>query len=356
MSQPKRILLGMLISNGDCLMATVLAKQIKTDFPGSHLTWAISDLCRNIILNNPFVDEVWEIKLKSREDGLKEGWQQFRQAATERKNKGDFDEMFFTQIYPDNVHHFDGTTRGTIYGAYPFPVTVEPRPVLVPVSEEIEKLRAFAEQHHLSSFKQVILMECSSFSGQSFVNTEWALSVSAALIHKYPDLAMIISTHEKLESPSDRIIIANSLTLRENVPLSQYCSLLVGCSSGVTWICTSDRARRLPMVQFLKKAKGFSFASVVYDHAWWGLDHSLVLESTKSQAGEAVMIISLVLEKGMVKAKAAHHEVMKPKFISLVKYSLQFLRKGKPGKSFGILRNFIRRNYLSNKNQNRRFV
>ena len=39
---PKKIILVQLYSNGDCLYATAVARQIKQDFPGSHLTWAIA--------------------------------------------------------------------------------------------------------------------------------------------------------------------------------------------------------------------------------------------------------------------------------------------------------------------------
>lgn len=57
----KRILLGQLGSNGDCLHATVLARQIKHDYPNCHLTWAIGSIYRSIIENNPFIDRIWEI-------------------------------------------------------------------------------------------------------------------------------------------------------------------------------------------------------------------------------------------------------------------------------------------------------
>ncbi|MEQ1577992.1 MAG: hypothetical protein ABL894_10090, partial [Hyphomicrobium sp.] len=60
-----RILLGQLGSNGDCLYATTIARQIKKDFPGCHLTWAISSLCTRVLDNNPDVDEVWEVPVQS---------------------------------------------------------------------------------------------------------------------------------------------------------------------------------------------------------------------------------------------------------------------------------------------------
>ena len=61
MSAPKKILLLQLMSNGDCLYATAIARQIKEDNPGCQLTWAIASFCKTIIDGNPYVDAVWEI-------------------------------------------------------------------------------------------------------------------------------------------------------------------------------------------------------------------------------------------------------------------------------------------------------
>ena len=65
MEKQKKILLAQLNSNGDCIYATVIAKQIKEiDYPNCHLTWAISNKCKQSILHNPHVDEIWEIETK----------------------------------------------------------------------------------------------------------------------------------------------------------------------------------------------------------------------------------------------------------------------------------------------------
>ena len=50
-----------LVSLGDCLYVTAVARQIKQDYPGCHLTWAISSRCSQVIQNNPYVDEIWEV-------------------------------------------------------------------------------------------------------------------------------------------------------------------------------------------------------------------------------------------------------------------------------------------------------
>lgn len=58
----KKVLLGHLNSMGDCLLATVVARQIKeVDYPDCHLTWAVNSKCKQAVLLNPHVDEIWEI-------------------------------------------------------------------------------------------------------------------------------------------------------------------------------------------------------------------------------------------------------------------------------------------------------
>lgn len=341
----KKILLGMLVANGDCLMATVLAKQIKKDYPGCHLTWAISNLCRGVIEGNPDVDAVWEIQLKNKKEAEKEGWYRFETEARQRKESGDFDEIFFTQIYPTNVHQYDGTTRSTIYNAYPHPVTVNARPVLRLREDEVKRVAVFAATHQLSTYRHVILFECSSFSGQSFVTPEWALEVSRLLLQERDDVFIILSTHLQVANLPARMAIAAVLSLRENAELTKYCSLLIGCSSGITWISTTDWAKRLPMLQFLKRGKGFTFASVAYDHRYWGLDEQLMIETTNEDIPAAVNMVSEVLDQGVPAVRAKFHMHLRPRMISLLKYWFMFFRKGKFGKSFRVIRNFYRRNW-----------
>jgi ADP-heptose:LPS heptosyltransferase len=46
---PQKIVLVQLFSNGDCLYATAVARQIKADYPGCHLTWAIADFVNPLL-------------------------------------------------------------------------------------------------------------------------------------------------------------------------------------------------------------------------------------------------------------------------------------------------------------------
>jgi hypothetical protein len=139
----KRFLIGQLGSFGDCLYATTVARQIKNDYPDCHLTWAIGSIYRSILDGNPYIDEIWEFPLSKRTD-LLDRWQQFENEAVERKNRGDFDEIFLTQVWPNNLKNFDGTLRSSIFRAYNKPITVPVLPVLRLLPAEVENVRNFA--------------------------------------------------------------------------------------------------------------------------------------------------------------------------------------------------------------------
>ena len=152
-SFPNRILLGQLISNGDCLYATAIAQQIKHDFPGCHLTWAVSSLCRKTIEENPWIDRIWEIPLANWSDEcLRASWNSFASEALELYEQGLYDFVFFTQIYPGNPHHFEGTVRPGIFLGYPGKITVPLQPSLVLRAEEVERVKHFAQQNRLDGF------------------------------------------------------------------------------------------------------------------------------------------------------------------------------------------------------------
>ena len=249
MSAPKKILLLQLMSNGDCLYATAIARQIKIDYPCCHLTWAIASFCKAIIDNNPYVDSVWEVPGVNKSN-CTEIIRKLRKEAEQKRINGEFDEVFFTQIVDDNQANYDGTIRSSIFRAYGKPITVPVTPVLRLREEEIEKAKNFAEQYHLKEFKNVILFEFAPQSGQLAMTPSLAIEIASEIIQN-ADTAIILSSNIKIGNDNKRIIDGSTLTLRETAALTHYCTLLLGCSSGITWISTSDAAKALPMVQLL---------------------------------------------------------------------------------------------------------
>jgi hypothetical protein len=305
-SRQKRILLGQLGAMGDCLYATVIARQIKHDYPDCHLTWAIGSMARSILHGNPDIDEIWEVPVANHGE-MHAAWQKFEREAIEAKERGEFDDIFLTQIFPNNFNNFDGTVRYSIFRAYPGPITVPVEPVIFLDSGEVEKVKMFAQEHRLEQGHPVILFECSSGSGQTFVSPDFALQFSLKLIEHFPTGRVILSSHLAIPTNDERIIDGSQLTFRENAELTKYCTLLIGGSSGVSWLCTSTWAKPLPMIQLLKKFTSV-FASFVHDYEFRGADTNNIIEMTDCSSDKVLFCTSAILAEGFEAARTKFHE------------------------------------------------
>lgn len=308
----KRILLGQLGLNGDCLHATVLARQIKHDYPGCHLTWAISSLCRSMIEENPFVDEIWEFPAENWNQ-IFAAWYQFERELQNRVKQGEFDELFLTQIYPGNTQNYDGTTKVSLLRGYPKPITVPLQNILRLRQTEVEKVRIFAEKHNLQNRRNVILFECASSSNQSFVTLDFALSFAQGLLSLVPDCSIILSSKSKIPVVDARIVDGSTLSLRENAELTKYCSLFIGCSSGVTQTALTDWAKPLPMIQLLLASTSV-YASIAHDLEYWGLSSEQVLEMTDLPPERLIECVYLTLTRGFAEARQRFHQEIQVDF------------------------------------------
>lgn len=340
----KRILLAQLNSNGDCLYATTVAFQIKTDYPDCHLTWAISSMCRHILDCNPHVDEIWEIPLKSITE-LPQTWKQFEKEFRQRKAQGEFDDIFITQFMPGCIYNYDGLIRSSTFRGYPNPITVPVNPVLRLSSIEVNNVINFIEAHEIKQKKNVILFECSPKSEQSFLNADLVLEISQKIIRDIEDTCVILSSDICFNESSGDIIDASVLTLRENAELTKYCTLLIGCSSGITWISTSDWAKPLPMIQLLK-AQPIWFASVAYDHNCWGLSTEHIIEMTECNADKVVDCIKIVTNHNFQIAKDNFHQTVVPTFNTYGYILRDLLVEGKFIKALRLIKNHIERQGL----------
>ena len=309
----KRILLIHLCSYGDCVMATTIARQIKSDYPGCHLTWVIAARCAAVAKYNPFVDAIWEFEFSAEDVAFGNGWYSCKAEADARQAAGEFDLIFNTQIYPENAANIDGTTRSSTFRNYPHPITVPVTPVIRLSQEEVENVKTFADKHRLSDYQNVILFECSPSSGQSALTLEKGIRLAERLVEAKRDLAVVVSSHLPFESPHERVISGVCLSYRENAALSHHCTMLVGCSSGITWLTTSDAGKRLNTVQFLSHAIGTSFASVAYDFKHWGFPTDHILESTVTDDDQMLGIVLSALDDFPL-ARKKHHQVLRPRF------------------------------------------
>ena len=308
----KRILLGQLAARGDCLYATAIARQIKADYPECHLTWAVGSASRPVLDGNPYIDAIWEIPVAHYGE-LAPAWAYLRSTAAELLAKGEFDEAFFPQIDPENFRNYDCTIRASIFRGYPRPITVPLAPVMRLHETEVAHVREFAQMHRLADHSPVILFEFASHSEQSFVTTDFAYETCRDIAAQLQDCRIVMSSQIEIVSNDPHIISGHTLSFRENAELTKYCSLLVGCSSGITWLATSDWAKPLPMIQLLRKDKGV-YASVVHDHEHFGLPTDHVLEMTDCPREDVVNCVVTAVRNGFAEARKLYHRQLQPDF------------------------------------------
>jgi hypothetical protein len=339
-----RILLVHLVSNGDCLLATTVARQIKEDFPGCHLTWAISFKCKQVIENNPFVDDIWSIEYGPDELPIGDVWYRTKAQAEARLRKGELDKIFYTQLFPDNFNNFDGTTRTSIFRSYPGKITVPVQPVFRLFDREVERVSAFAARHTLDRYKHVVLFECAPGSNQSFLSPALAIRLAERVTTErtQKDTVFVISSHLPFQSTNPAVVDGSPLTYRENAALSRHCTLLLGGSSGLSWLTTSSDAKKLPTIQFMSRnVPWYSFASMIYDHEFFGLDTSHILETDVRNEDAIAEMIKRTLAQGSFDGIAQHT------FAPSVEQIYDLYRmKGRAVDVKRVLRNFKDRNRL----------
>jgi hypothetical protein len=279
-------------------MATTIARQIKVDFPGCHLTWAIGYKCRHVIENNPDVDTIWSVEYARNELPHADVWWKTKAEAERRRAAGEFDRVFYTQIYPENFNNFDGTTRTSIFRAYPGRITVPVAPVIRLYDHEVERVRAFVDAHRLTGYRNVIIFESAPASGQSPITPELAMDVARRVVQRRSDTVVILSSHLRFEADHPALIDGSVLSYRENAELSKYATLLLGGSSGLTWLLTSEWAKRLPTIQFLQQGYAwYSFASVAYDHRFFGLKTDHILETDLNRSEDIAVLVARYLDQ-----------------------------------------------------------
>jgi hypothetical protein len=243
-----KILMIQLYSNGDCLFATAVARQIKNDFPNCYLIWAVASFCKNIILENPYVDELLEVSSVSKNNVS--AFRKFKKNILKKQKDGFYDLVFNINNIDTNQCYYDGTIRGNILRAYPNPITVPLQPILRLLPEEKEKVHTFISRHCIEKYDQVILFEFAPQSGQSSLTREASIQISEEIIENN-NYAVILSSAESISHPNNSIIDGSELSIRETAYLTQFCSFLIGTSSGITWASTSEVGKILPMIQLL---------------------------------------------------------------------------------------------------------
>jgi ADP-heptose:LPS heptosyltransferase len=275
---------------GDCLYATTVAKQIKFDFPKCKITWAIETKYSSILNNNPHVDEVLILDLPN-DDYLYEFYKKSLLSNV-------YDKIIITQILRSNWVFFDGTIRSGILNSYKKKITVDVTPVLNLTQEEISNVNRFIVDNKIKDFNKVIIFECSPSSGQSYVSFEYAINVAESICNKYHDVCFILTSPQRKQVNKLNIFFADTLTFRENAELIKYCDLLVGCSSGITWLSTSSWiGKKIKNIQLLSKDYPI-YTGLKYDHQLWDLEHNHISEYLDITIEEIINIINTFIISG----------------------------------------------------------
>ncbi len=340
MTSRRRVLLGQLGANGDCVYATTVARQIKADDPECHLTWAIASQYRQVIAYNPHVDEVWDVT--ATRDNMNAAWHDFASRARDRKRRGEFDDVYLTQISPANYHNFDGTVRSSIFRGYPRPITVPVTPVVRLSTAELEHVRHFADANGLTGSDPAIIFECSAHSGQSSMTPSWATEAATIIVDLIPTARIVLSSRPPANLHHPRIIDGSVLRFRDYAALTHYCSLLIGCSSGITWVCTSDAARRIPTIQILAKWAGV-FGAVTHDLDYWGLPSDHVVELRDCTIADVTRCTCDVVSRGVVYARKSYDTSYAVHFEHYAQTMLALLTEGHASSVCSSLRHNVAR-------------
>ena len=109
------------------------------------------------------------------------------------------------------------------------------------------------------------------------------------------------------------IIDGSALTFRQNAEATKYCTLLVGCSSGISWLATSDWAKPLPQIQLLS-GRTRMFASMFHDAKYFNLPTDNFIELVDVAPQEVAEIVLLSVRDGCAKTFSRYQTAIPVKF------------------------------------------
>lgn len=317
-------------ANGDCLYATTIARQIKKDYPGCHLTWWISSRCRGLLAGNPDVDEVVALDLADWANTSRDlAWALARTEIVRRQAGPDpYDRVWMPQVYPDNFRHFDGTVRPSQFRGYDRPITVPVDPVIVLTDDEKANVGRYVAEHRLAEKERVVLFECSSNSTQSHVTPEFAKEVAALTAQDGLNATFLLSTMMPLgENLPPNAISAGGLTMRENLALLDHCSHFIGCGSGLTVVATCDQAKKVPNLQILDR-KTSVLASFFHDFKHWNKPADRFIEMPDASTARTVECLRRSFTAGHEEAVREFHRPCAVTFEFLYSITTYLIERG----------------------------
>jgi hypothetical protein len=325
-----KVALVQLDANGDCLYATTIARQIKQDYPGCHLTWWISTRCSNLLTGNPYIDEIVSVDLSDWTNVSRDIiWTLATREVMRRQTGQDpYDRIWTPQIYPDNFRRFDGTVRPSMFRGYDRPITVPIDPIIVLTPEEEGRAAEYAVEHGLAAKGRVVLFECSSNSMQSHVTPDFAKEVARLSAAAKEDFFFLLSTMQPLgDDLPDNAVSAASLTMRENLALLDHCSDFIGCGSGLTVVATCERAKKVPILQILDSGRSV-LGSFFHDFSYWGKPTDMFIELRDATPAETFECLRRCQGSDLTQAIAQFHRPVPVTFDFLQSISDYLIERG----------------------------
>jgi len=311
-----KIVLTQTGSLGDCLLTTTIARQIKEiDYPGCHLTWIIGERYKEVLDNNPHVDDVIALPMHP-SISLRYG---VRAYVDELKREGKcFDQAIVLDLDAKNAPLVWGTCRSIYFRIYQeiygHRVSVSPEPVICLRDNEVERVKTFCCNHKIDdSNAYPILIEYSPASGQSLMDKDTALALAAKIVDKYSHVKCILSSKDHITSPSAQIIDGSVLSYRENAELLNHCKLLIGSNSGITWLNASTWSKKIPMIQdvmadFTDNNSDISF-SVEMDCKCVGAPTKNLIELHSPTLDELYTCVCAVIDSSFEEVKSKYVEI-----------------------------------------------
>jgi ADP-heptose:LPS heptosyltransferase len=299
---------------GDCLFATIVVKQLKYNDPDCEITWGISKRYVSILKNNPYVDRILEFEIDPKTATPNEFDKHNSVINNLEKEFGS--NFIHLQLLNKHIHHLFTTLRYTVIKVFGGPITVSRNAVLYLDQKEKDNVKEFIFKNEINTYSTKILFECAPSSGQSTVDYKFALQVAEKIIAKNKNVCIVLSGAFSIEVNSPQIFNANSISYRENLELINYCDLLIGCSSGISWLTICESAKPIPMIQLLS-SKSDLFAGVHFDFEINNLDNSHILEMINFDVIKTVECIEAFLKVGILETKLKFHQEYKPSIFNL---------------------------------------
>lgn len=310
-----KIAILLLNNYGDILYATPIAKQIKEiDFPESNLTWIVSKQCKDILIGNPFVNQLEVVELENVNQIYSGKWKEIKNKYVEKLEKGEYDKLFILQPFDLNFLYYSNCIRGMILKAYPFKIITSLSPLLYLSQKEINNVTNFIDNNKINIFKNKILLEFAASSGQSKFKPNDAVILAEMIVQNSSSTCVIISSHLDIPIKDKRIFNAKTLSFKENAELINHCTLLVGCSSGISWMSTSAYCKPIPKIQFLNTNVRW-FNSLKADFIANNIDTSNLLELYEFNLNDIAGAVSYAVNNTFANAKIKYDQILKNAYL-----------------------------------------